>query len=105
MTFKPGQSGNPNGRPTKEQQALKGLSGKEMQAAIRVLRPAVGKALGKLIAAMDDETLSPTARLKHAKDIFDMYTKAVQVDKALKKDADSDEPEERPEPYVFQIVK
>lgn len=104
MPFEPGQSGNPNGRPKESGRVLKNLTHPEMKAAIRLLRPAVSKALSKLVAAMDDETLSPTARLKHAKDVFDMYIKAVQVDKALKKDIDSEEPEEKEEPFVFQIV-
>ncbi len=105
MAFEPGKSGNPKGRPTKEEQALRGLSQNELKGLLRQFKKAAPDAVAKIIAAMDDESIPKATRLKYAKEVFDMYVKTLQVDKQLKKeDGALDTDAEPEEAIVFRIV-
>lgn len=107
--FQPGKSGNPNGRPTKEQMALKRLEKGELGAVIDLLDRAVPKAVRNLIAAMDDESIPKKDRLKHSKEIFDMFVKAKTVNHNLSKesgldsDGEEDDTSDSPPPVIFQL--
>lgn len=114
-SFKPGQSGNPKGRPTKEEMALRNLSKSELDQALSKLRPASAKALQYMIAAMHNENIPEKDRLKYAKDVWDAYLKAIALDSQMKKAANTsgttganageeEEEGEKAPVYEFRIV-
>ena len=82
--FQPGQSGNKRGRPTKAEQALRGMTETELSAVLRKLKRASGDAVGLMIAAMHNPEFKEESRLKYAKDVYDLYLKTLGVDKSLK---------------------
>ena len=91
--FQPGQSGNKRGRPTKEEQALRGLTETELSGVLRKLKRASGDAVGLMIAAMHNPEFSETTRLKYAKDVYDLYLKTIGLDNNLKKGS-TDKPDD-----------
>lgn len=67
-SFKPGQSGNPGGRPKNTQER------KDALAAIRSLAPNAADVIAQILA---DEKAPPAVRLKAANDVLDRtYGKA-----------------------------
>lgn len=104
MPFEPGQSGNPNGRPTKEAQALRNLTKSEVDAVLRKLKRAAPQAVSMIIDAMSSEKISEKDRLKYAKDALDMFFKVVALDNNLKKGQNA-EPEEQEEPTPAVVLK
>ena len=112
MAFEPGKSGNPKGRPTKEEIALRNMDKGELDKALKKLRPASMEALNCMIAAMHNENIPEKDRLKYAKDVWDAYVKAITVDNALKKSDNAgnggmstEDEEDKPAPVVFRIAK
>lgn len=61
-SFKPGQSGNPNGRPKQTQEQ------KDALAAIRALAPKAAEIMAEILA---DAKAPPAVRVKVANDILD----------------------------------
>lgn len=110
MAFKPGQSGNVNGRPTKEEIALRRMSKGELGAVLELLERAAPKAVKNIILAMSDESIPKKDRLKHSKDIYDMYVKAKTTNHALTRDSgqgsmDTEDEESEKAPVVeFRIA-
>ena len=98
MPFVKGQSGNMNGRPTKERIEEKELKAGELDAVIRRLRRASPKALTILMQGMEDESIPMKDRMKYAKDLYDLYLKTLGVDVSIKrgKTASVDDGEEKP---------
>ncbi len=108
--FKPGKSGNVGGRPSKEELALRRLEKGELHVVVDLLERAAPKAVRNLIAAMDDTEIPKKDRLKHSKEVFDMFVKATTVNHSLKKDSNGvdNTPEEEetdtPPTVVFQLA-
>ena len=110
MPFVKGQSGNMNGRPTKERIEEKELKAGELDAVIRRLRRASPKALNILMQGMEDESIPMKDRMKYAKDIYDLYLKTLGVDVKIKRGKNanvSEEEEEKPAlpAVVFKLHK
>jgi hypothetical protein len=110
MPFVKGQSGNMNGRPTKERIEEKELKAGELDAVIRRLRRASPKALNILMQGMEDESIPMKDRMKYAKDIYDLYLKTLGVDVNIKRGKNasvSEEEEEKPAlpAVVFKLHK
>lgn len=110
MAFTAGKSGNPKGRPTKEEIALRRLSKGELGSVLELLERAVPKAVRNIVLAMDDEDIPKKDRLRHSKEIYDMYVKAKTVNHQLSKEPqgsgsmdEEDEEDKIPAP-VFRIA-
>lgn len=108
MPFEPGKSGNPNGRPTKEAQALRNLTRTEVDTVLRKLKRAAPEAVSMIIAAMSSTEMSEKDRLKYAKEALDLYLKVVTIDHNLKKETGNATPVEDDVPatpaMVFRIA-
>ena len=99
MPFVKGQSGNMNGRPTKDRIEEKELQAGELDSVIRRLRRASPKALTILMQGMEDDTIPMKDRMKYAKEIYDLYLKTLGVDVSIKRGKNasvSDDEEEKP---------
>lgn len=111
MAFAPGRSGNPKGRPTKEEMALRNLDKGEFDKLLKKLRPASLQAVDLFIAGMQNLNLSDKDRQTCAGKILDVYTKMVGMDNQIKRAQntqqganveDDDAPQEQV--YEFRIV-
>jgi hypothetical protein len=108
--FEPGKSGNPRGRPTKEMQALRDMDKSELEAVLKKLKRASPEAVTLIIAAMHDETIPKKDRLRYAKEVFDMFTKAISLDNTLRKNdngstpAETEDDEPKQPAVVFKLV-
>lgn len=95
---------NKGGRPTKAEQAAKGITQSELAGGLRVLKRAFVPSLQFLIEASDSSELSFTQRVKLKKELAEMYQAMLKNDKILiASDSksgevvrDSDEPQEAP---------
>lgn len=85
MAFERGKSGNAKGRPTKEEQALRGLTPTDLDPTVRRLKRAVPQSIDLIIKAMEDEESPVDKRTKHAKTIIDLYFKGEVLKQQLKK--------------------
>jgi len=108
-TFKPGQTGNPKGRPTKEEQAIRDVPKSELDASVRLIRRSIPRALRKLLSAIDNPDLTLKDQLKYSKEIWDMYRQALALDAQLKReggvsDLDTEDEEDKLPAVIFKIV-
>lgn len=96
---------NKGGRPTKAEQAAKGVTQSELAQGLRVLKRAFVPSLQFLVEASDSPNLTYTQRVKLKKELADMYQAMLKNDKALiaadNRSGDvppetNDEPEEAP---------
>lgn len=110
---------NRNGRPSVDEQKeeaehLLQIKASELRASIGRLRRASPKALQILIENMENEDIPLKDRMKYAKDVFDLYVKAVGMDASLKKSKhamkqgkdipdESEEQNEKPPAVVFTL--
>lgn len=86
MPFKPGVSGNPQGRPKDEERLLnpKSLKNKkqvgqdELHKMLRKLKPLSNEALGKLGVLLRDDSTTETNKLKAIILILDKYKELVE---------------------------
>ena len=81
--FKPGQSGNPKGRPTKAEQELRRMSEGELDAILKKLKGNVPTAVQILVDIMNDTSQSVATRAKAAKEVFAMYMAATRLEQNL----------------------
>ncbi len=77
MTFKKGQSGNPNGRPKKEsifdKPTNRELKERELVMLLRKIKPHVAEAIMQAAAIMKNEEASHQNQLKAATILLDNY--------------------------------
>ena len=104
MPFVKGQSGNINGRPTKEKTGERGIQPSELDSVIRRLRRASPKALTLLVQGMEDDSVPIKDRMKYAKEIYDLYLKTLGVDVNIKRSKNSGSGEEEEEKPVVPAV-
>ena len=104
MPFVKGQSGNINGRPTKEKTEERGIQPSELDSVIRRLRRASPKALTLLVQGMEDDSVPIKDRMKYAKEIYDLYLKTLGVDVNIKRSKNSGSGEEEEEKPVVPAV-
>lgn len=74
---------NKGGRPTKAEQAAKGITQSELAGGLRVLKRAFVPSLQFLIEASDSEKLTYAQRVKLKKEIAEMYQAMLKNDKVL----------------------
>jgi hypothetical protein len=81
MTFKAGQSGNPNGRPKKEsifdKPTNRELKERELVMLLRKIKPQVAEAIITAAAIMKNEEASHQNQLKAATILLDNYRRLV----------------------------
>lgn len=95
--WKPGQSGNPNGRPTKKEQEMRRAPNAKLRALLKQLEKSVPAAVDKMAELMSNPDVPPTVQMTAAKTIISEFKEIYQVLEApAKKRIDDEDNEEIP---------
>jgi hypothetical protein len=95
--WKPGQSGNPNGRPTKKEMELRRAPNAKLRALLKQLEKNVPDAVAKMVELMGNPDVPPTVQMTAAKTILSEFKEIYQVLEApAKKRVDEEENDELP---------
>jgi hypothetical protein len=95
--WKPGQSGNPNGRPTKKEMELRRAPNAKLRALLKQLEKSVPAAVDKMAELMSNPDVPPTVQMTAAKTIISEFKEIYQVLEApAKKRIDDEENDEIP---------
>jgi hypothetical protein len=95
--WKPGQSGNPNGRPTKKELEMRRAPNAKLRALLKQLEKNVPDAVAKMVELMGNPDVPPTVQMTAAKTILSEFKEIYQVLEApAKKRVDEEENDELP---------
>lgn len=104
--WRPGQSGNPNGRPTKKELELRRAPNAKLRALLKQLEKSVPAAVDKMAELMCDPNVPPTVQMTAAKTIISEFKEIYQVLEApAKKRIDDEDNEEIPLAPVVDFSK
>lgn len=95
--WKPGQTGNPNGRPSKKEMELRRAPNAKLRALLKQLEKNVPDAVAKMVELMGNPDVPPTVQMTAAKTILSEFKEIYQVLEApAKKKVDDEDNEEIP---------
>jgi hypothetical protein len=95
--WKPGQSGNYKGRPTKKEMELRRAPNAKLRALLKQLEKNVPDAVAKMVELMGNPDVPPTVQMTAAKTILSEFKEIYQVLEApAKKKVDDEENDELP---------
>ena len=104
--WKPGQTGNPNGRPSKKEMELRRAPNAKLRALLKQLEKNVPDAVAKMVELMSDKDVPPTVQMTAAKTILSEFKEIYQVlESAAKKKVDDEDNEEIPLAPVVDFSK
>ncbi len=109
MPFEAGKSGNPNGRPTKAQQARKGTPNAKLRKLLQQLEQNLPDAVVTLVDLMGNPEAPPNVQMQAAKTILSEYKDIYQMlEGPAKEKVDDEDNDELPKAPVIdfsQVVK
>ena len=95
--WKPGQSGNLKGRPTKKELEMRRAPNAKLRALLKQLEKNVPDAVAKMVELMGNPDVPPTVQMTAAKTILSEFKEIYQVLEApAKKKVDDEENDEIP---------
>ena len=104
--WKPGQTGNPNGRPSKKEMELRRAPNAKLRALLKQLEKNVPDAVAKMVELMGNPDVPPTVQMTAAKTILSEFKEIYQVLEApAKKRVDEEDNEELPLAPVVDFSK
>lgn len=96
-TWKKGQTGNPNGRPTNKELELRRTPNAKLRTLLKQLEKNVPDAVKKMVELMGDPSVPPTVQMTAAKTILSEFKEIYQVLEApAKKKIDDEDNEDVP---------
>lgn len=104
--WQPGQTGNPNGRPSLKEMERRGTPNAKLRTLLKKLEKNLPDAVDKMVELMQDATTPATVQMTAAKTIIAEYKEIYQMLEApAKKKVDDEENDEIPLAPVVDFSK
>lgn len=105
MPFEPGRSGNPNGRPSKAEQARRGTPNAKLRNLLKQLEKSLPEAVSKMVELMSDKDTPATVQMTAAKTILSEYKEIYQMLEApAKQKVDDEDNDELPKAPIVDFT-
>lgn len=102
---------NKGGRPTKAEQAAKGITETELKRILLMFKKAAPVMVGDLLAQLESSTLTLKDKIKLQIDLLKMYESLLKTNKTLLASADSSDggldskdPDDMPSQPIFRLA-
>lgn len=103
---------NKGGRPTKAEQAAKGITDTELKRILLMFKKAAPVMVGDLLAQLESSQLTLKDKIKLQIDLLKMYESLLKTNKALLASADKDgdggldskDPDDLPSQPIFRLA-
>lgn len=102
---------NKGGRPTKAEQAAKGITETELKRILLMFKKAAPVMVGDLLAQLESSTLTLKDKIKLQIDLLKMYESLLKTNKTLLSSADSGDggldskdPDDLPSQPIFRLA-
>jgi hypothetical protein len=105
MPFVQGQSGNPNGRPSKVEQIRRGTPNTKLRALLKKLEKSLPEAVEKMVELMQADSTPATVQMQAAKTILSEYKEIYQMLEApAKQKVDEEDDESIPKAPIIDFT-